>query len=266
MTDIDILLHEQDFHRAHSAFFERGYGLRNSLPNMVDRELVQYAHCFDQIKFFNENGTKVDSHFRLLNMGIPSAEENVVWSRSHSVRMGDGSVLIPSPEDILLQLCFHANHHRFANLYYFCDIQELIDHCAGEIDWEYIEQATRERKIRATVYHALVLTDRLLGLSVPPSVYLKFKPNSVKRFVFKFLWLNRKSPLEKRFGIGGLEGPLYYLLEMDGLKSKIAFVLKLFFPPLNWLSRYYGDPKSIILRCRYLKELLTRYRRARRVK
>ena len=259
--DIDILLHERDLYNARSALSELGYTITKSLPNMTERELVQYAHCFDQIKSFKKGGYKIDVHFRLLNMGMPTIEENLVWSRSRYVCMDENCALVPSPEDMLLHLCFHANHHGFTSLYYFCDIHDLIDHFNGEIDWEYFAQAARERKIQATIYYALLITDRLLGSSVPLAVYERLRPNRLKRIVFEFIWLKGRNHRGRRLNLGSFEGPFYYLLEMDGLRPKIAFMWKLLFPPLNWLSHHYRRSKSIALRYRYLKDLLTRYRR-----
>jgi len=258
--DIDILMHEQDFYRAQDALRELGYAPSQPLPKMSERELVEYAHCFDQIKLYGEKGMKIDVHFRLLNMGMPRVEESLVWSRSRYARADDGRVLVPSPEDMLLHLCFHANHHGFASLHHFCDIHDVLDHVADGIDWKYFVQAAQERKIEATMYYALAIAGRLLGSSVSPSVYERLKPKRAKRMVFEFLWLKGMNLRRRRRCLGSFEGPFYYLMEMDKFKPKMTFAWKLLFPPLRWLSRDYRRSESVALRCGYLIGLLRRYR------
>ncbi len=263
MGDIDVLVREKDFQAFRATLYELGYRLPYELPCLTDRELPRYAHFFDQIKFRGSNGIKIDTHFRLLNMGMPSVDEESVWERAVKAPMGDVSVFVPSPEDMLLHLCFHSNHHLFCRIYFFSDVARILERYAGELDWQYLSRVVERRRMKASVYHALLLTKELLGTPIPPDVLDRFRPTYIRRKLFECTWQRGLIGHARDSGFGSFEGPIYYVLEMDGFSDKLNFIFRSLFPPQEWLSSRFSLPRSKRLYARYLRELTTKSLRAK---
>lgn len=259
ISDIDLLIKEDDFKRLRKLLQKHGYTSTPSLPDLNGFEGVQYAHCFDQIKFSKKDQTHLDIHFRLLNMGYPRSDDRQVWKRAMQVKIADFEAFVPSPEDMLLHLCYHANYHRFRQLRYFHDISEVIKIFGDEIDWASVLRTARERRFETSLYYTLYFTNELLIPPVPANVLQKLQPHYLRGKLFEVVWKKNKvlqCTHEPKFN--NLEGPLYYILEVDNLREKLTFLLKCLFPPLQWIASHYSQPPSSKLYVRYLLELFNR--------
>jgi hypothetical protein len=235
-----------------------GFAPNPTLPDLEGRELVEYGQYFDQVKFYNDSRVKIDTHFRLLNMGVPSADEGEVWDRARLVEMEGVPVRIPSAEDMLLHLCFHANHHHFASVMHFCDIAETFRLFRDEIDWDRFLRTVRARRMAVSVYYALRYADALLGADIPGSILDSLRPPALRGKLFEIVWERMIVANRDRLDLGNLEGPVYYLLEMDGLPEKVRFIWKSLFPPLSWLASYFSRPASPNLYMRYASTISSR--------
>jgi hypothetical protein len=189
-------------------------------------------------------------------MGIPSIDDHLVWGRAIPIRIGNTCALIPSPEDMLLHLCFHANHHQFSKMYYFCDISEVLKCYADGFDWEYLLQIVERRKIKTSIYYALQYTKELLHIDIPLNILNKFKPNYPRRKLFECLWEKVIVRHQGRVRFGRLAGPIHYVLEMDRVTDKFRYISRCLFPPVQWLSHHFGLPESKKLYFKYLISIL----------
>ncbi len=260
MNDIDILVHERDFRVIRSSLHELGYDPPDTLPDLEGTEAVEYCHYFDQIKFYNKDRIMLDMHFRLLNMGVPSPVEDVLWERAHESALDDGTrALVPSPEDMLLHLCFHANHHRYSRIMHFCDINETYRLYADTLDWDYLQRIVAGRRLGASFYHTLLFTRELMGTDIPGSLLDRFRPNRLRRKLFAGLWRNGIGGERRRFDFGNMQGPIFYLLEMDGPVNKMRFVFKSLFPPSAWLANRFRGGSAVRLYAGYQASLLKRF-------
>lgn len=262
MGDIDLMLREDDFGRFRACLRGLGFDPPASLPDIAGLELVEYGHYFDQVKFYDGRRNKVDTHFRLLNMGVPAADDEEVWRRARSAQVGESPVSIPSPEDMLLHLCFHANHHHFASLGHFCDIAGICGRFAGELDWDRFVEQGRNRRMTTSLYQTLRYTAELLGPAAPEHVMAALRPSVLRRTAFELVWERAVLRGGGRFRFGSLEGPIYYLLEMDGLREKLHFVMRSLFPPKKWLSRHFSLPESRKLYLKYFARISRGFRNA----
>jgi hypothetical protein len=256
MGDIDILVQEKDFHKVRSALCELGYESPKTLPDLAGRQLVEYAHYFDQIRFVHKNRVMIETHFRLPNMGIPSPEENSLWERALPIKVGHANALIPSAEHMLLHLCFHATHHHFSKLYFFYDIAEVFTHYADRLDWDYLLRTVERRNMETSIYYALLYTKRLLHLSISSDILNKFKPSYPRRKLFECIWEKGILRYQGRLSFGRLRGPIHYILEMDRVTDKFIYIFRCLFPPIRWLSHHFGLPESKKLYFKYLASIL----------
>ncbi len=242
--DIDLLVQEQDFPKIKELLVNIGYEPTESLPILAPGEAVEYAHYFEQIRFFNEGQLLIEIHFRLVNMGIPKVEE-MVWQNAVRVKICGVDTLTPSVEDSLLLLCIHANQHNYCMIRLFCDIAELIRNFSGEINWRSFLDIVRKRRLNSSIYYTLYFTSKLLGVNIPQYVLAKLKPGHLRRILFEIVW-DKKRVLQLRSlkRPDRTEGPTYYLLEVDGLRDKLTYLRKVMFPPMTWLSSYFPLVKS----------------------
>lgn len=257
MNDVDILVKEGDLREIRSSLHDLGYDPPESQPDLDGREAVEYCHYFDQIKFYNKDRIMFDTHFRLLNMGVPAADERTVWERACEVTLRDGgTALVPSPEAMLLHLCFHANHHHYSRIMHFCDINETYRRYADTLDWEYLHGIVVQRRLGASFYHTLLFTRELMGADMPDDLLDRFKPRHIRRKLYEGFWRNAIAGGRRRFTFGNMQGPIFYLLEMDGLADKARFVLKSMFPPSTWLAHRFHSKASVRLYLKYQLSLL----------
>ncbi len=137
-------------------------------------------------------------------------------------------------------------------------VQRSYRECA-----EYLSRVVERRRMKASVYHALLLTKELLGTPIPPDILDRFRPTYLRRKLFECTWQRGLIGHARDSGFGSFEGPIYYVLEMDGFSDKLNFIFRSLFPPQEWISSRFSLPRSKRLYARYLRELTTKSRRAK---
>lgn len=71
-------------------------------------------------------------------------------------------------EDLLLVLCVHAAKHVWVQLSWLCDIAQLAK--SEHLDWKAIQGEARRLGVERIVSLNLLLTHRLLGSALPPTI------------------------------------------------------------------------------------------------
>jgi hypothetical protein len=254
--DIDLLVQEKDFLKIKNELVNLGYEPVESLPRLTPTEAVEYAHYFEQVRFFNEDGMLIETHFRLVNMGIPKVEE-MVWQNAVTLKIVGGDALIPSAEDSLLYLCIHANQHNYCMIRLFCDIAELLNRHLEKINWRYFLNIVKQRRLECSIYYTLYFTNQLLGTEIPRDILTELKPGYLRGKLFEFVW-GKKRILQLRSmkRPDRTEGPTYYLLELDRMRDKLTYLHKVIFPPLRWLSYHFFLTESQRLYFKHFANLL----------
>ncbi|MEW6601522.1 MAG: nucleotidyltransferase family protein, partial [Nitrospirota bacterium] len=81
------------------------------------------------------------------------------WRRAKKIKLGEASALIPSPEDMILNLCVSLYHDNFerAALRGLCDIFHTIRYYSEETDWNLFEEIVRKSSIARPVNSLLHL-------------------------------------------------------------------------------------------------------------
>jgi hypothetical protein len=76
-------------------------------------------------------------------------------------------------EDLLLVLCVHSAKHVCVQLSWLCDIAQLTK--SRQLDWNVIENEARRLGIERIVSLNLLLAQKLLGLSLPPTIQKRLR-------------------------------------------------------------------------------------------
>jgi hypothetical protein len=141
--------------------------------------------------------------------GRRSFDPDVLRADAHPVTLPgtDGAtLLVGSPEATLFHLCSHLEGHEYGELVLFCDIAESLSRQAAALDWDRLVAIAERFEAKATVYHVLELTRRLLDAPVPPEALAALADDTFRGAVFPAIF-------------GGL-GALHYA--MDDVEAKVG--------------------------------------------
>jgi hypothetical protein len=267
--DLDLLIHPEDFQKARQALAGLGYILNPSVPSLKGSELVEYAHYFSQIRFLSKSGPLIETHFCLVNIGVPREDTERIWRRGLEFEGPGFKARMPSFEDILIHLCLHAAQHNFYRLLLFCDIAGLLHKYGALLDWVYVMEAVQTRRMQSLVYHSLIYSQQLFDVRVPEAVLSALKPGFFRRKTFEVVWgEGRILSLHKRKRPASLEAVFCYLAEMDGPASKLLYLYRVLCPRPRWLSAYFSRSVSGLTYMVYLFQYLfgTTFKAASQVK
>jgi hypothetical protein len=230
MCDVDILVRERDFTRLRVILGNNGY--RTSIPRLDSRDLPWYAHCREQVRFRRRGAVPVETHFRLLNLGMPAAREEA-WEDASAHEFAGIRTACPSPERFLLHLCLHAQQHAFSSLRYFVDI--AVWNRSHEIDTERFVALARRHHLGAAAFYALTYTADLLGLPGSEAIRARLKPGAWRRGIFEFLWQDRRVRSQRVRAVpGNVELPRAFLLGEAPVREKLVFLWNVLVP---WKKR-----------------------------
>ncbi len=158
------------------------------LRAMSDIDLLVRPECLDRVKeimsdlaYVAESGARAEewykkNHFHLppfihkekpiiveihwnVTVDSPGINVNEWWGRAREIKLGEASVLIPSPEDMVLHLCisiYHGNYNKAA-LRGLCDIIHTIRYFSEKTDWKLFREAVGQSEIARPVYSILFL-------------------------------------------------------------------------------------------------------------
>ena len=249
MSDIDLLVKEEDLVRAGRILLALGYKPYFTTwesTSKIDRHLPY---------FMNKSGTIIELHWNIVDSDIPiKVDLNGLWKRACLIKVDNVEVRVFSPEDLLLHLCIHAcSHLQYAiDLIPFCDVAGLIKTSGDKIDWQIvIERATRWGGQKC-VYLMLLLVRELLGAAPPDKIMSEIKPDDYQPVFFD-------EALEQIFDLSldilsnvackkvnlsdqvltRTMGQLSKIRKVKGIKGKVLALLKKAFPSREYLTHLY---------------------------
>jgi hypothetical protein len=124
------------------------------------------------------------------------------WQDSQAVRLSGRDARIPSPIDFVLYLCLQADKYAFLNalavdrrdpaefvfdestynrLIRFTDLNEVIRHYQGRIDWSELAERARAGGIEESVHVSLRCVERLFRPAIPPAVLVALRSTPHRR-------------------------------------------------------------------------------------
>jgi hypothetical protein len=192
MGDVDLLIHHHDYERAAACLAGLGFSPRPSADIPFTRKHA-WAHHFHR----PADNVWADVQWNVLQLewdtcgeGNFDFEIDRMWRGAIPMAIGDATLLVPRPEDMLFHLCLHLEGHQYAELILFCDIAELLGHYAGQLDWPYLVGLAHQYGVESSLYYALWLVHRLFQVSLPASLWQQLSPAYVKAAMFEPLFGN----------------------------------------------------------------------------
>ncbi len=208
MSDIDIMVQEEDLECIHKFLIENGYRLISMEYNTFDRRLgagrkyVKDFLCFD-----------VSTHIEVLYIGKKADKKAFM----NSNRLRD-NLFILCPEDLLLHILIHmSNHHFFYRLIWLYDIKMILE--KFNINWKCLFERIKKINLNSLILFGLFEAKRIFKLKIPGLSEYALKEPSRK--------------------ILSIENAVF-LLTIPGIRNKLLFLSSSLFPSSDYLRLRYG--------------------------
>lgn len=162
--DMDLFVRKRDVARTKSAVRDLGFTPRVPIPEDAEADYIAsgYECTFDSSAGKNllELQWALQPRFYAVDFEIDG-----LFERAVNVAAAGRSVKTPSPEDLLLVLSVHAAKHVWGRLIWLCDIAQILKR--ENVNWEWVQSQARELGIERILHITLVLTNRLLAMTIP---------------------------------------------------------------------------------------------------
>lgn len=224
VDDIDLGVRERDYTGTAEVLTQLGYRTQGALPSSPS-EALERAHYRSQLRFAARGRRMVELHFRMINIGPPSAAEPWLWERARTISIGPAMIRTPGAEAMLLHLCLHANQHGFSVLRLLHDVRFALERIGRGLDLDAFLALVNDLRCSPAIYHSLRLSSELCGAPVPTDLARVLRPGFLRRRIFSAVWcLPHARRLEASRRRMETESPLLYLLEMGRLSDKARYV------------------------------------------
>lgn len=186
MSDLDILVHQEDLFRAEAIAFQKGY--TSVRDYMVIEQEEKLRHLPNLVH--NEKQIMLEIHKHITDIDGPyKIRLDDIWSRSCPIVIQGAPALTLSTEDHLIHLATNFLLDRRYNTQHamgqLCDISELIIRYRDEIDWLLVEKIATEIRIRPSLFFTFYACKMLLDTPIPENLYRTLQPAD-----FDYEWAN----------------------------------------------------------------------------
>lgn len=174
MLDIDILVHEDDLRVSQEALQRANY-LNSSfdhkaMPCISDHHLARMREPTAI--------AGIEIHWTITPPQLYPIDIDQLWCDAQPVKVAGHDVLVLSPEDLLLHICWHATYqHRFEKgIRAVCDIDAIVRRYQGSLKWDKVRQHAYSWNWEKGVYLALYLAKEWLSSPIPDTILATFCP------------------------------------------------------------------------------------------
>ncbi|MCB0212874.1 MAG: nucleotidyltransferase family protein, partial [Anaerolineae bacterium] len=125
-------------------------------------------------------------HHDVTMNGSLAVDFNRIWHDAKQISVKDETVLVMSPEDMLITTCINSCRKRFFKLKSLCDIAETVEKFQ-DLNWMEFIHKTKAYECQNIVYAALVAAQLTVGCPLPDYVLAHLNINPMRAKVIQFL-------------------------------------------------------------------------------
>jgi len=226
-SDLDILIHKQEFNKVKGLLLSHGYLPIYQLNNPQEAASIRLRGQFH----FRQEKTGVDLEmfweFGPKGLSFP-VNLHHLWKRLEKVSFFGKEILAFSPEDLLHILCFHGYKHAWEGLGWICDVAGLIRN-HREMDWNLVIEEASRLGTERILFLGLYLAKNLLDIDLPDYVLQKVqsdtKIKSLAWMVYRHLFSGRNGSL------GNVERSFLHLRSLKTLWKRFQYFYYVAIPP-----------------------------------
>ena len=160
ISDLDILVHQQDFEKAAELLVAQGYEYWLEAKVQWECHLVK-----------NDGISNIDLHCDIVPKHLSCAiSDNYWWDNLESFTLAGTVVPNLSPEAWFLIISLNGNKECWKSLNRICDVAEVI-RAYPNMDWNEILQQAKDLGFRRLIFVAIILAKNLLKAPVPELVW-----------------------------------------------------------------------------------------------
>ncbi len=167
LSDIDVLVREEDFAEVDSVLREKGFRPREENEGL-ERYRTQVLYSFEGKVFLDVHRGFVG---RKLHDDMLNVDEERIWKSKRKLSLRGYDVYTLDLVHTLLYQCIHlAMHHGFSGVRWYVDVLEFLNKYGDELDWDEVMGLARDYRVRRPVYYALRFARDMLSAPVPENV------------------------------------------------------------------------------------------------
>jgi hypothetical protein len=233
MDDIDLLVRPEHVERACALVEELG-GLR-AVPQ-VREDFFPRFHYEVEYRVGTVCPVKIDLHvrpFRPLRYGrtIP---RDALWGRARPIADGRATLLIPSPEEMLIHLTVHAAIHGYERPKWLQDCKRWADVHQSQIDWDVFLHTVAKWRLAHPVRQAVRVVEHRHGAICPPAVTERLSRMAVTWRDRLALW---HAPRDAASPVGHV---LVNSVCTPGWRFVLSYLLAVALPDKRHMADWYG--------------------------
>jgi hypothetical protein len=257
MGDVDVLVSQKVFRKAHTILSEAGYQLK--FRSALEEDNIESAERGGGAEYSVTLDNGEHLWFELQWRPVagrwiqPVQEPKVDDLIKRSKPIINSKVRLLSPEDNLIQVALHTAKHSFVRAPGFrlhTDVDRIAT--AEDIDWATFTSRVCKLKAKTAVYISLEMARTLLGTKVPEDVLSALKPNNLKVKLIN-LWL-------EKVGIFEPDAPKWskpgFIIFVSLLYDDIGDFLDGIFPSSKAMKEDYDFSSSLLLPYYHGKRIL----------
>ena len=174
--DIDVVIAKEDWSTVDSLLCQNEWQPEYKLP--AAQEHLYLKTYKDHSYFSARQGHLLEIHWGFADphLSFPLTLQSLK-SRLPTIQLSGFEVVVPSPEDLLMILCFHGAKHKWERLGWVADITQLLV-LSQAMDWELLNSRAREMRCERVLSLSLDLAHRLFNAPLPESVLQKIRQDS----------------------------------------------------------------------------------------
>jgi Uncharacterised nucleotidyltransferase len=243
--DLDVVIAREDWTIVNTLLCENEWKPEFTLPASQE-ELYQkiykdHSYCSIRTKHLLE----LHWEFAEPRMIFPFTLQSV-RTRLLTFTLSDLIIAVPSPEDLLILLCFHGAKHKWERLGWLADITQLLV-ISPTIDWELIGLRAREARCERVLSLSLRLAHRLFNAPLPELVLQKIRQDSAAITLSEEI--ESQIFAEKEEAATMKELLLFHLKMRESWLDRILYGVRLIFrtTPEDWAMLPVVLPSSLAL-------------------
>ncbi len=165
-TDLDILIHPEDFSEVYELLCQGGYTPIFELGSTQKWFQVQSDNHFS----FKRQGDVIEIHWKIAPQeNIYPIKPEQIWQELNSVSLLEREIPSPSPESTILFACLHGAKHGWRQLKWIVDLAYLSQ-TFNNIYWQALLEQSKKLGLYRQVCLGLLLAEGLVGAKMPVEV------------------------------------------------------------------------------------------------
>jgi len=234
-SDMDILVNKRDIPASENILNRLGF------TKIIENEKLSESEGRTQVHYQKDNAFLVDLHWKAMNNkwypNVTRYCEDNIWANARTEELNGDTVLVLSPEDMLIYQCIHlAVHHNFYKLIWFKDIDQIVRNITG-IDWESVVLKIKKYRLATYCYYSLYFARELLGTPIPETVLCQLRPTFFAARLFESL-LRRENLMEICADRRGKAQQQWMILR-DSFWERLQVLVWRNTPSIQWYLHYY---------------------------